>query len=90
MSCLLNINVNKIVHEANGIKIFLDEEDNNRKMFVFREFESELLEIISNEKEYNRILKRITQEYSGETIKEDFDLFVEKLLKRGLLSYQNE
>ena len=79
MNSLFSINNDLLVSSDNEMKIFLNPIEGNKKIYIFREFESEILEIISREKTREKIIATLKKEYKGDTIEQDFENFISKL-----------
>lgn len=88
MNFLFSINNDLLVSSDNEMKIFLSNIEGNKKIYIFREFESEILEIISREKTRDKTIAALKKEYKGDTIEQDFENFINKLMKRNLITVE--
>lgn len=76
-------NKDMIVAKESGSTILL----NNQKhvIYILKEFESELIELIEKHQTFGEILRQIENLYVGNNIKEEFCEFIEKLEAIGAI-----
>ena len=59
--------------------------ENSEKIYILREFECELLQMIRHTKDYEHLLESVKNKYQGDTIQEDLNEFLISLAEAGII-----
>ncbi|MCI5527124.1 MAG: hypothetical protein PUI40_04215 [Oscillospiraceae bacterium] len=74
-----------LVVDENDTKVVLGQEKNSEKIYILREFECELLQMIRHTKDYEHLLESVKNKYQGDTIQEDLNEFLISLAEAGII-----
>ena len=74
-----------LVVDENDTKVVLGQEKNSEKIYILREFECKLLQMIRHTKDYEHLLESVKNKYQGDTIQEDLNEFLISLAEAGII-----